>query len=120
MMEDNIYIKKLRDKISENPASKLFLSLAWELWKRDRGDEAITILLNGIERNPDFLTARLTLVKWYIKKGMFSYAEREFKEIKERFTDSSHDKIEMIERALNSINFLNRFLDAVNKRFSNN
>ncbi len=118
-MEDNIYIKRLREKISENPASKLFLSLAEELWKRDRGDEAIKILLSGIERNPDFLTARLTLVKWYIKRGMFSEAEREFKEIKERFTDSSNNKIERIERILNSVNFLNRFLDALNKRFSN-
>ena len=118
-IEDNIYIIRLRDRVKENPHTKLFLSLSEEFWKKGKEEEAINILSSGIERNPDFLAARLTLVKWYLKKGMFSEAEKEFKEILERFSNIKFDKrIEKVQSALNTVKILNRFLDAVNKRFS--
>ena len=77
-MDSSTYIKKLRERLSQQPGSRLFLSLAEELRKRDLDDEAAELLIDGIGKNPDFLAARLTLGRWYLQGNKFAEALEQF------------------------------------------
>ena len=83
-MESSTYIKKLRERLSQQPGSRLFLSLAEELRKRDMGDEAVELLVDGIGKNPDFLAARLTLGRWYLQGNKFAEALEQFSAVLEK------------------------------------
>ncbi len=83
-MESSAYIKKLRERLSQQPGSRLFLSLAEELKKRDMGDEAVEMLIDGILKNPDFLAARLTLGRWYLQDNKFARAMEQFSAVLEK------------------------------------
>ncbi len=88
MMEDSAYIKRLKERLRQKPDSKLFLSLAEELRRRDRIDEAIAALLEGIKKNPEFITAHLTLGRWYLSSDMLPEAKKEFIEAAEKSPDN--------------------------------
>jgi tetratricopeptide (TPR) repeat protein len=100
-MEDSIYIKRLKERLRQNPDSKVFLSLAEELRKKDRMDEAIAVLIDGIKRHPDFIAARLALGRWYLFNDMLSEAQKEYSEV--------------IKQSPNNI-FARKGLDEINKR----
>ncbi len=100
-MEDSIYIKRLKERLRQNRDSKVFLSLAEELRKQDRMDEAIAVLIDGIKRHPDFIAARLTLGRWYLLSNMLSEAKKEYTKV----IKQSPDNI-----------FARKGLDEINKR----
>lgn len=100
-MGDSLYIKRLKERLRQNPDSKVFLSLAEELRKKDRMDEAIAVLIDGIKKHPDFIAARLTLGRWYLLSNMLSEAQKEFSEV----IKYSSDNI-----------FAHKWLDEINKR----
>jgi tetratricopeptide (TPR) repeat protein len=83
-MESSTYIKKLRARLSQQPGSRLFLSLAEELRKRDMGHEAVELLIDGIRKNPDYLAARLTLGRWYLQSNKFAEALEQFSAVLEK------------------------------------
>jgi len=83
-MESSTYIKKLRERLSQQPGSRLFLSLAEELRKLDLSDEAADLLIDGIGKNPDFLAARLTLGRWYLQGHKFEEALEQFSAVLEK------------------------------------
>jgi tetratricopeptide (TPR) repeat protein len=87
-MEDSIYIKRLKERLRQNHDSKVFLSLAEELRKQDRTDEAIAVLIDGIKRHPDFIAARLTLGRWYLFSNMLSEAQKEYSEVIKQSPDN--------------------------------
>ena len=87
-MEDSAYIKRLKERLRRKPDSKLFLSLAEELRRRDRIDEAIAALLEGIKKNPEFITAHLALGRWYLSSEMLPEAKKEFLEAAEKSPDN--------------------------------
>ncbi|BCB97204.1 hypothetical protein JZK55_21260 [Dissulfurispira thermophila] len=87
-MEDSIYIKRLKERLRQDPDSKVFLSLAEELRKQDKIDEAIAVLINGIKKHPDFIAARLTLGRWYLSIDMLSEAQKEYMEIIKQYPDN--------------------------------
>lgn len=76
-MDNSIYIKRLKEGLKQKPNSRLFLSLAEELKKVDKVDEAIAILVEGIKKDP-FPAARLTLGMCYLLKNMPDKAKAEF------------------------------------------
>lgn len=84
MIEDSAYIKRLKERLRQKPDSKLFLSLAEELRRRDMIDEAIAVLLEGIKKNPEFITAHLALGRWYLSSDMLPEAKKEFLEAAEK------------------------------------
>lgn len=86
--EDSLYIKRLKERLRQRPDSKVFLSLAEELRKMERIEDAITVLIDGVKRNPDFVAARLTLGRWYLLSDMLPEAEKEFSEIIKRSPDN--------------------------------
>lgn len=87
-MEDNFYIKRLKERLRNNPNSKVFLSFAEELRKQDKMDEAIAVLIEGIKKNPEFIAARLTLARWYLSIDMLSEAQKEYMKVIEQLPEN--------------------------------
>jgi tetratricopeptide (TPR) repeat protein len=74
-------IEKLRERVSKDPASKLFVPLAEEYRKAGMHDEAIEVLKTGIEHQPGYMSARVALGKIYLEKGMKLEAQEEFEKV---------------------------------------
>lgn len=79
-IDDGVFIRRLRNRLRQKPGSRLFLSLAEELMKRDLLEEAFALLSDGCRRQPDFIAAKLTLGRWYLGSRRFSEASALFSE----------------------------------------
>ncbi|MEW6571105.1 MAG: tetratricopeptide repeat protein [Nitrospirota bacterium] len=93
-------IERLKEKVSKDPASKLFVPLAEEYKKAGMYDEAIDILINGLDRHPGYLSARVSLGKIYMERGMFDQAKNEFEKVVNIIPDNlyAHKKLAEIYR----------------------
>ncbi len=74
-------IEILYQRLRTEPGSPLFLSLAEELQKQERMEEAIDVLSEGLRHNPNFTAARLKLAQWYGNSGMYEEALREIEKV---------------------------------------
>ena len=74
-------IIKLMDKITQNPASRLFVPLAEEYLKCDMVDEAIIVLVEGIKNHSNYVAARVMLGKIYLQKNQVQEAQTEFEQV---------------------------------------
>ena len=74
-------IERLKEKLDKDPNSKLFVPLAEEYKKAGMLDEAIDVLTKGLESQPAYLSARVSLGKIYIEKGMLDEARTEFEKV---------------------------------------
>lgn len=90
-------IKRLKEKIEKDPNSKLFVPLAEEYKKAGMYDEAIDVLIKGIERQPNYLSARVSLGKIYIEKGMYKEAKEEFEKVTEVIPDNLYAHKKLVE-----------------------
>jgi Flp pilus assembly protein TadD len=122
----DFYIEKLKDMVKANPDSKLFLTLAEELRKRDEPDEAMSVLKTGIDNNPSFVSARLTLGRWHLRDGRIAEAEKEFRHVLElapddrfasRYLKEIADQV-MDTRSPQVIERLNKLLNGIRKAFA--
>lgn len=88
-------IEKLREKVEKDPNSKLFVPLAEEYRKEGMLDDAIGVLLAGLERQPAYMSARVSLGKIYMEKGMMKEARAEFEEVIKAIPDNlyAHKKL---------------------------
>lgn len=95
-------IEKLKKKTEKDPNSKLFVPLAEEYKKAGMYDEAIDVLTKGLERQPGYLSARVSLGKIYIERGMFDEAKAEFEKVITAIPDNlyAHKKLAEIYRDL--------------------
>jgi tetratricopeptide (TPR) repeat protein len=95
-------IDRLKEKISKDPTSKLFVPLAEEYKKAGMFDEAIDALNQGLERQPNYLSARVSLGKIYIERGMPAEARKEFEQVIAAIPDNlyAHKKLAEIYRDL--------------------
>jgi len=95
-------IERLKEKISKDPNSKLFVPLAEEYKKTGMFDEAIDALIQGLERQPNYLSARVSLGKIYIERGMPAEARAEFEQVIAAIPDNlyAHKKLAEIYRDL--------------------
>ncbi|MDH4231714.1 MAG: tetratricopeptide repeat protein [Nitrospirota bacterium] len=93
-------IEKLREKVEKDPNSKLFVPLAEEYRKEGMLDEAIDILQKGLERQPSYMSARVSLGKIYLEKGKPDEARSEFEHVIEAIPDNlyAHKKLSEIYR----------------------
>jgi tetratricopeptide (TPR) repeat protein len=128
-MNADYYIEKLRERVLANPGSKLILTLAEELKKRGEQEEALLVLKEGIAQNPAFAAARLTLGRWFLKDDKLDEARKEFSAVLEvspgdkfalHYLKEIDAKMGGGEGAAGkrTIERLNRFQDAVRKRFA--
>jgi tetratricopeptide (TPR) repeat protein len=76
-------IEKLKEKVDNDPASTLFVPLAEEYRKAGRIGKAIEVLKDGIERQPEYMSARVALGKIYVDKKMTADAKTEFEKVTE-------------------------------------
>ena len=95
-------IERLKEKIEKDPNSKLFVPLAEEYKKARMYDEAIDALIKGLERQPAYLSARVSLGKIYIERGMFADAMAEFEKVIAAIPENlyAHKKLAEIYREL--------------------
>ena len=88
-MEENRYISRLKERLKQDPDSRLFLSLAEELRKRQMVDEAIALLGEGIKRHPDYSAARIALGRLCLSRDMLQEARAEYLEVLRKNPESS-------------------------------
>lgn len=93
-------IEKLREKVDKDPNSKLFVPLAEEYRKEGMTDEAISVLQKGLERQPGYMSARVSLGKIYLEKGQMDEARAEFESVIKSIPDNlyAHKKLAEIYR----------------------
>ncbi len=95
-------IEKLREKVEKDPNSKLFVPLAEEYRKEGMLDDAIGVLLDGLERQPAYMSAKVSLGKIYTEKGMMKEARAEFEDVIKSIPDNlyAHKKLAEIYREM--------------------
>lgn len=91
-MED---IEKLRLRVEKDPNSRLFLPLAEEYRKMGMADEAISVILRGLEHQPGYTSARVALGRLYVEKSMVNEAKSEFEAVVKAIPDNlfAHRKL---------------------------
>lgn len=127
---ESLFIKRLRERIKNSYSSSLILSLASEIRKSGKIDQAISLIKQAIEKDPDYVPARLALGRWYMDCDMLSDAKKEFIEVLQRESENPFAKelISEVDKRLGlhlssknkaeNIDRLNRFLIILKKRFS--
>ncbi|MEW6002333.1 MAG: tetratricopeptide repeat protein [Nitrospirota bacterium] len=95
-------IERLKERVNKDPNSKLFVPLAEEYKKAGMIDEAILVLINGLERHPGYMSARVSLGKIYLEKGMIENAKIEFEKVTSFIPDNlyAHRKLAEIYKDL--------------------
>jgi len=81
-------IAKLTERISKDPKSKLFVPLAEEYKKAGDLEMAVHVLLEGLEHNPGYVTAKTFLGRLLMEKGDLSGAQKEFEEVVKAVPDN--------------------------------
>jgi Tfp pilus assembly protein PilF len=80
-MDENPRITDLRKKLEKDPGSRLFAQLAEELRKEGKHDEAITVARSGLEKIPNYPSARLTLARALLDSGQIRDARPELVQV---------------------------------------
>lgn len=95
-------IERFKEKLDKDPNSKLFVPLAEEYKKAGMFDEAIDVLTKGLERQPTYLSARVSLGKIYSERGMLDEASAEFEKVIDVIPDNlyAHKKLAEIYKDL--------------------
>jgi tetratricopeptide (TPR) repeat protein len=95
-------IEKLKERVEKDPNSKLFVPLAEEYRKEGMLDDAISVLMSGIERQPGYMSARVSLGKIFLEKGMTNEAREEFENVIKSIPDNlyAHKKLAEIYREI--------------------
>ena len=93
-------IDKLRLRVEKDPHSRLFLPLAEEYRKSGMLDEAISVILRGLEHQPGYTSARVALGRIYLEKNMINEAKGEFEAVVNAIPDNlfAHRKLADIYR----------------------
>ena len=93
-------IEKLREKVEKDPNSKMYVPLAEEYRKEGMLDQAIEVLQKGLEKQPGYMSARVSLGKIYLEKGQMDEARVEFENVVNLIPDNlyAHKKLAEIYR----------------------
>jgi tetratricopeptide (TPR) repeat protein len=95
-------IERLKEQVEKDPESKLFIPLAEEYRKAEMLEEAIQVLKDGIERQPQYMSARVSLGKIYLDLGLLDDAKAEFEKVVQTIPENlfAHRKLAEIHRIL--------------------
>jgi tetratricopeptide (TPR) repeat protein len=77
----NPRIEELRKKVEKDPGSRLFAQLAEELRKERELDDAIAVAREGLQKHPNYPSARMTLGRCLLDTGDFKAARSEFEQV---------------------------------------
>lgn len=81
-------LERLRERVRRDPASRLFISLADELRKAGMIEEAVRVLQEGLERQPDYMSARVALGKIHLEENNLEGALEEFARVADAIPDN--------------------------------
>ncbi|MGB9715618.1 MAG: tetratricopeptide repeat protein [Thermodesulfovibrionales bacterium] len=97
-------IERLKERIEKDPNSKLFVPLAEEYKKAGMLEEAVDVLLKGLERHPNYMSARVSLGKIYLEKGLLNEASQEFEKVVSAIPENlyAHKKLAEIYESLDN------------------
>ena len=101
MYSDDKYIIEEKLKLDKNFMSPLFIRYANSLYMNEMYEECISVCKTGLEIYPDYLTAKLMLLKAFLKAEYLNEAENLFKEIK--FKISNKDLLAKFENNIQNI-----------------
>lgn len=87
MYSDDKYIFEEKLKLDKNFLSPLFIRYANLLYMNELYEECISVCKTGLEIYPNYLTAKLMLLKAFLKAEYLNEAENLFKEIKYKITN---------------------------------
>jgi tetratricopeptide (TPR) repeat protein len=130
LKKENLFIARLKERLAHRGSPELVLSLASEYKKMGKIYQAIAVLKEMIDKNPEYIPGRLALGRYYLECNMLYDAKKEFYEIINRDPDNPFVKVWLskIEDGVGSkkfsnnrdeaINRLNRFLIILKRRFS--
>ena len=74
-------IDELRKRLEKEPGSRLFAQLAEELRKTGALDEAIKVCRDGLQKQPTYHSARMTLARSLMDSGDLNAARSEFEAV---------------------------------------
>jgi len=95
------YIVNLKTKLNESIFSPQFIRLANLYFINEQYDECISVCTIGLQIFPDYLTAKLLLLKALIKLEYINEAEKVFTEIKNKIPNK--DILKQIERSISDM-----------------
>ncbi len=81
-------LERLREKVRKDPNSRLFISLADLYRKEGMLEEAVRVLTEGLERQPDYMSARVALGKIYLEENKLDNALTEFSLVAKAIPDN--------------------------------
>lgn len=81
-------IEELKKKLSQNPDSLIFVPLADAYRKAGLYDDAIEVCKKGLEKHPNYTSARVVLGRIYIEKNKIDEAIQELKKVEAVDTDN--------------------------------
>lgn len=99
-------LERLKERVDKDPSSKLFVPLAEEYKKAGMFEEAVDVLIKGLERHPNYMSARVSLGKIYIEKEMLNEAGQEFEKVVSVIPDNlyAHKRLAEIYKNLDNRN----------------
>ncbi|MEO8210473.1 MAG: hypothetical protein ABI840_07920 [bacterium] len=88
-MQNNLdkYTREVKLKLNKNFLSPLFIRLANLLYANEQFEECIAVCRTGLEIYPNYLTAKLILLKAFLKAEYLNEAEILYKEIQSKITN---------------------------------
>lgn len=98
------YTLEVKYKLNNNFLSPLFIRLANLLYINENYEDCIDVCKTGLEIYPDYLTAKIILIKALLKSEYLNEADLLFNEIKEKIPeDDMFDNLERNIRNLKSL-----------------
>ena len=88
-MQNNLdkYTQEVKAKLDKNYLSPLFIRLANLLYMNEQYEECISVCKTGLDIYPNYLTAKLILLRAFLKEEYLNEAEILFKEITPKITN---------------------------------
>lgn len=74
-------IEKLERRVAENPEGRMFAHLADAYRKAGEVEQAERLILEGLERHPNYLSAHLVLGRVYLDSERLDEAKRQFQKV---------------------------------------
>lgn len=84
-LKDVEYFSK---KLEEDPASRLFMPLAFAYLRLGRYDEVIEVCSKGLDNHPDYYAAKVVLANAFLEKGMIEEAKHILFDVVEKMPDN--------------------------------
>jgi len=101
----SLELQRLSDKVAADPQSRLFVQLADEYLKCGLFQEAIGVLVEGIQHHPAHVAARMMLGKIYLKTKQVKQAKEAFESVVEIYPENilAHKNLAQIYREIGQL-----------------